>query len=125
MDKCLQKVRYKILYTFKTLAHLPKSVRRKIENGFRTCYSLSLMFLLFNYWSWSGSLTFFSGIISIIGHTLYLGQWIDWILSDLCATFLGASLGTLCAFTWKIGSYGSLQLFLMFISLTMINRIEQ
>ena len=118
--KSLNYLNYKIHY----LINLPIAVRTKIEHGIRTAYTYGLFCLLFNYWSWSGSLTFFSGIFALIAHSLYIGQWINSSISAIFATFVGASLGTLSGFAWKVGPNGSLQLFLMFISLTIINRVS-
>ena len=106
------------------MSNIPTTLKTKLEHGVRTAYGFGLVCLLFNYWKWAGSMTFFSTVITLIAHSLYVGQWISSSVTGIIASIVGVILGTLASMAWKVGSDGSLQLFLMFISLTIINRIS-
>ena len=100
--------------------HLPSVAKRKLENGIRTAWTVAIFILLSAFYQWSGSLTFFSGIMSIVSHHLYFGHFIETYYQVMVATVVGSSFGTMVGYV----SFDShLQLAILFVSLLIINRV--
>lgn len=113
-------VRQSLYETFFFWAHLPAVAKRKLENGIRTAWTVAIFIVISLYWQWSGSLTFFSGIMSIVSHHLYFGHFMETYYQVMVATVVGSSFGTMVGYT----SFNTqLQLALLFISLVIINRV--
>lgn len=109
-----------LLETFHFWTHLPNVAKRKIEIGIRTAWTVAIFILLFYYYQWSASLTFFSGILSIVSHDLYFGRFMESYYQVMVATVIGSSFGTMVSY---VSFNTQWQLAVLFISLVIINRI--
>lgn len=101
--------------------HVPTAVKRKCENSLRSAWTAAIFILIaFRYWQWSGSLTFFSGILSVVSQDLYFGRWMENYYQCMLSCIVGAFFGTLAGFA----SFNrNIQLTLMFLSMLFLNRV--
>ena len=110
--------------SYSSYLRLNSLTRRRIDQSYRGMATVGIALLMLNYYSWGGTLTWISAAISVstittascYGHAL-ISLW-RCFYSSVIASFIGC----LISYTYSISP--TLQLILLFISLTAINRVH-
>ena len=97
---------------------------KRLDSAYRTASSTTLCLVIMNFYLWAGALTYISPALSVvsISSATYFGHVLSSSWQVIYSTVLGALLGVATSYTWNI-SY-SLQLTLLFISLTILNKVS-
>lgn len=102
------------------MIHFSGKTWNAIELSLRTSWTTFLCLFIFQYWTWAGKLAFVSPLISILSSTMYLGSWQESCFKVIYSTIIGAGVGIIAG---KAYPNKLLQFFLLFITLSWINRI--
>ena len=99
---------------------MPSSTCYRLEYSARTLYSTSICLVLTQIYSWSKVALYFSPIISILSTVMYFGQWQSSWYGVGFSSLTGAAVGVLIGYSYQM-KY--LQIILLFVALTVTNRI--